>query len=157
LVTAQKVLVVVLSLICAISAQAQLSAPASTDPPIADRQIRNVLQAQVDAWNRGDLEGYMAGYWKSSELTFFSNATETKGWEPTLQRYKARYLGAGRTMGTVSFPELEITVLSGDAAFVRGQWQLEMPDGKKPHGMFTLVVRKFPEGWRIVHDHSSGD
>jgi beta-aspartyl-peptidase (threonine type) len=123
----------------------------------ADSQIRAVLQAQTEAWNRGDLEGYMDGYWKSPELTFFSNATETEGWQPTLDRYKKRYQGEGHSMGKVDFPELQVTLLSADAAFVRGQWHLTMPDGKEPHGMFTLIVKRFPEGWRIVHDHSSGE
>ncbi|WP_049761569.1 YybH family protein [Candidatus Korobacter versatilis] len=138
-------------------ATAQSSVASQSDGNAAEQQIQKVLQAQTEAWNHGDLEGYMAGYWNSPDLTFFSNATETHGWQPTLDRYKARYQGSGKTMGKVSFPELKITSLSDDAAFVRGQWQLEMPDGKKPHGMFTLLVRKFPEGWRIVHDHSSGE
>ena len=123
----------------------------------AEQQIRAVLDAQTEAWNRNDLEGYMAGYWNSPDLTFFSNATETHGWQPTLERYKKRYQGEGRAMGKVTFPQLQVTLLAADAAFVRGEWRLQMPDGKEPHGMFTLVMRRFPEGWRIVHDHSSGE
>ncbi len=140
----------------ALAAGAQ-SVPATKSAEGPQQQIQQVLDAQTAAWNRGDVGGYMAGYWKSPELTFFSNATETKGWQPTLERYKARYQGTGRGMGTVSFPQMRITLLSEDAAFVRGEWQLAMPDGKMPHGMFTLIFRKFPEGWRIVHDHSSGE
>lgn len=119
-----------------------------------DDAVRAVLQAQVEAWNHHDLDAFMAGYWKSPELTFFSGATETKGWEPTLERYRRNYQSAGRSMGTLSFSDLRVEPVSSDAAFVRGQFHLVMPDGKQPHGVFTLIFRKFPEGWRIVHDHS---
>jgi uncharacterized protein (TIGR02246 family) len=116
--------------------------------------IRAVLDAQVAAWNHHDLEGFMAGYWNSPELTFFSGASETKGWEPTLERYRRSYQAEGKAMGTLSFSDLQVEALGPDAAFVRGKFQLVMPDGKQPHGVFTLIFRKFPEGWRIIHDHT---
>src|SRR5580698_4588333 len=68
-----------------------------------DSAVRAVLQTQVDAWNRHDLEQFMAGYWDSPDLTFFSGATETKGWQPTLDRYRQRYQSNGNAMGTLSF------------------------------------------------------
>lgn len=117
--------------------------------------VENVLRTQQDAWNRHDLEGFMAGYWNSPELTFFSGATEHKGWQATLDRYRAAYAGPGHEMGKLEFSGLRIEMLGAEAAFVRGAWHLTMPDGKTPHGLFTLVFRKFPEGWRIVHDHTS--
>lgn len=123
----------------------------------ADAAIRHVLQSQVDAWNRHDLDGFMAGYSRSPDLTFFSGTTETKGWEPTLARYRKNYQAEGRSMGTLSFSDLQVEVLGPNAAFVRGRFQLVMPDGKQPHGLFTLVFRKFPEGWRIIHDHTCAD
>ena len=125
--------------------------------PGIDGAIRAVLQAQVAAWNRHDLESFMAGYWKSPDLTFFSGATATQGWEPTLERYRQRYQANGAAMGKLEFSDLSVEQLCPDAAFVRGHWHLTMADGKQPHGLFTLVFRKFPEGWRIVHDHSSGE
>jgi beta-aspartyl-peptidase (threonine type) len=137
-------------------AAAPVAAQKSASPPSAESEISSVIQQQVAAWNRHDLEGFMAGYWKSPELTFFSGATETKGWEPTLERYRQHYQANGAAMGKLEFSELVIEQLGPDAAFVRGQWHLAMPDGKQPHGLFTLVFRKLPEGWRIVHDHSSG-
>lgn len=118
-------------------------------------QVRQVLDAQVAAWNRGDLERFMAGYWHSPELSFFSNGSETKGWEQTLARYKEHYQSGGHAMGQLDFQDLRVGVLSPDAAFVRGRFHLKMPDGKEPHGVFTLVFRKFPDGWKIIHDHSS--
>ena len=122
-----------------------------------ETEIRAVMDQQEAAWNHHDLEGFMAGYWKSPDLTFFSGATATKGWEPTLQRYQQRYQSNGAAMGKLEFSELGVEQLSAESAFVRGHWSLTMPDGKQPHGLFTLVFRKFPEGWRIVHDHSSGE
>ena len=117
--------------------------------------IRQLLDEQVAAWNRGDLKAYMSGYWNSPELTFFSNATATRGWQPTLERYRRRYQSAGAEMGRLDFPELKIDAL-GEAALVRGEWHLTLSKGKELRGRFTLYLRKLPEGWRIVHDHSSG-
>jgi beta-aspartyl-peptidase (threonine type) len=118
---------------------------------------RAILDAQIDAWNRGDLTGYMGGYWNSPDLVFFSNGEETRGWQPTLDRYRARYQGEGKQMGTLDFPLLEILPLGPEAALARGRWRLRMPDGKELTGMTSVVFRKRPEGWRIVHDHSSSD
>jgi ketosteroid isomerase-like protein len=117
--------------------------------------VEGVLRTQQDAWNRHDLEAFMAGYWNSLELTFFSGASEHKGWQATLDRYRASYASAGHEMGKLEFSGLRIEMLASDAAFVRGAWHLTMSDGKMPHGLFTLVFRKFPEGWKIVHDHTS--
>jgi ketosteroid isomerase-like protein len=118
-------------------------------------EIRQVLDQQVQAWNQHDLDGFMAGYWNSPELTFFSGAKPEKGWQSALDHYRKSYQGTGREMGRLEFSDLQIAALSSDAAFVRGGWHLTMPDGKTPHGLFTLIFRRFPEGWRIVHDHTS--
>jgi ketosteroid isomerase-like protein len=117
--------------------------------------VEKVLVRQVEAWNRHDLESFMAGYWNSARLTFFSGATKTSGWQSTLERYRKRYLAEGREMGTLQFSDLEVESLGQDSAFVRGAWQLTTSEGKNPHGLFTLVFRKFPEGWKIIHDHTS--
>ncbi|MFZ3266801.1 MAG: nuclear transport factor 2 family protein [Terriglobales bacterium] len=119
--------------------------------------ILKVIENQQSAWNRGDLEGFMAGYWNSPELTFFSGAHESKGWQAALDRYKKTYQGAGHEMGKLEFSNLRIEMLGPDAAFVRGEFHLTMRDGKTPHGLFTLVFRRFTEGWEIVHDHSAGE
>ncbi len=121
------------------------------------KEIKAVLDAQMAAWNRGDLEGYMAGYWKSPDLVFFSNGSETRGWQATLDRYRKRYQGEGRQMGTLDFPQLDVVMLGADASLVRGRWHLKMPDGKEFGGMTSVILRKLPEGWRIVHDHSSSE
>jgi uncharacterized protein (TIGR02246 family) len=132
------------------------SPPKAVDPlPSSEAAVEAVLRTQQDAWNRHDLDAFMAGYWNSPELTFFSGANERKGWQATLDRYRAAYASPGHEMGTLEFSALRIETLGPDAAFVRGSWHLAMSDGKTPHGLFTLVFRKFPEGWRIVHDHTS--
>src|SRR5580700_3160442 len=119
------------------------------------KAVERVLHTQQEAWNRHDLEGFMAGYWNSPELTFFSGAKETNGWQATIDRYLTTYSSPGHEMGKLEFSGLRVEVLGQDAAFVRGSWKLAMSDGKTPHGLFTLVFRKFPEGWKIVHDHTS--
>ena len=121
--------------------------------PQAD--IRHVLDAQVSAWNKGDLEGFMEGYWHSPKLSFSSGSEVTRGWDATIERYKKKYRSGDAEMGKLTFSDLEIEPLGPDAAFVRGRWQL-VRSKDKPGGVFTLIFRKFPEGWRIVHDHTSG-
>jgi len=117
--------------------------------------VRHLLAAQQAAWNHHDLEGFMAGYWNSPELTFFSGAQPTTGWRGALDRYKKNYQDAGKEMGRLEFRDLRIEPLGNEAAFVRGSYQLTMSDGKTPHGLFTLIFRKFPDGWKIVHDQTS--
>jgi beta-aspartyl-peptidase (threonine type) len=143
-------------IICAVLVTASTVLPQREYKSEADHDaIRAVLDEQVAAWNRGDLDAFMRGYAKLPELSFYSGATVTSGWEQTLQRYRMKYQGAGNQMGKLTFSDLEIHVLAPDAAWVGGRWQLEMPDGKRPGGLFTLIFRKLPEGWRIVHDHTS--
>lgn len=124
---------------------------------VARTAIRKMIEQQQAAWNRKDLEAFMSGYWNSPDLTFFSGAREAKGWQAALDRYKKAYQGAGHEMGRLEFANLRIEMLCPDAAFVRGEFRLTMSDGKKPQGLFTLILRKFPEGWKIVHDHSAGE
>jgi beta-aspartyl-peptidase (threonine type) len=131
---------------------------ARTESPENDSsktEIENVLRAQQGAWNRHDLHSFMTGYWNSPELTFFSGGKESDGWQAAMDRYRARYASPGHEMGMLDFSSLRIEMLGSGAAFVRGAWKLTMPDGKTPHGLFTLVFRKFPDGWKIVHDHTS--
>jgi len=127
-----------------------------------EKGMKHLLLSQVDAWNHGNLEGFMEGYWHSPDLTFFSGGTVTRGWEPTLLRYRQRYKSEGKEMGKLEFQDLTIDLLSPKAGVVRGKWQLTMsktktPDGKQPHGLFTLILKRMPEGWRIVHDHTSSE
>lgn len=117
--------------------------------------LRKMLDDQTAAWNRGDLEGFMQGYWHSPEVTFFSGDTIIKGWESTLARYHNRYQTSGKEMGKLHFSDENINMLSPDAALVTARWHLEMSDGKKLEGLTTILCKRMKEGWRIVHDHSS--
>lgn len=121
----------------------------------ADPGLRQLLDDQVSAWNRGDLLGFMQGYWRSPKVTFFSGDTIIRGWEPTLQRYRNKYQGAGKELGALSFTNEKIQMLGTDAALVTARWHLAMSDGKKLEGLTTLLCKRLPQGWRIVHDHSS--
>jgi beta-aspartyl-peptidase (threonine type) len=132
-----------------------LGAALSSALPDPEADVRALLQRQQDAWNHHDLEGFMAGYWKSDDLTFISGGSVTRGWQPTLDRYRQHYQSAGTEMGQLEFRNLRIEMLGSDAAFARGEYHLTVSGGKTPHGIFTLIIRRFPEGWRIVHDHTS--
>jgi uncharacterized protein (TIGR02246 family) len=117
--------------------------------------VRGLLAMQVEAWNRKDLDAFLVGYWNSPDVVFQSGADRSDGFEALRARYRKRYQDEGRAMGQLAFTGVEVVVLGSDAALARGRWQLAMPDGQRPGGLFTLILRKRPEGWRIVHDHTS--
>ena len=119
----------------------------------APEEIRAVLEAQQKAWNRGDIEGFMAGYARSAGTTFVSGDEVTRGWQTVRDRYAKKY-DSREKMGQLAFAGLTITPFCDDAAIVLGNWSL-LRTGDHPHGKFTLLFRKLPEGWRIVLDHSS--
>lgn len=125
-----------------------------TAEALAAQAIRRVLDRQVEAWNRRDLESFMQGYWRSPNLTFYSGGTTVSGWKETLGRYRNRYQSAGNEMGKLEFLDLKIELLGSSAAFVRGRFHLMMSNGESG-GLFTLTFRKFAEGWKIIHDHTS--
>ena len=122
--------------------------------PNPDADIRALLTAQADAWNRGDLDGFLAPYWNSEELTFFTGDTVTRGFAATEARYRRRYGNSKETMGHLGYENLEVAVLSPDAAVVYGRFRLQMKDSN-PTGIFTLILRKEAGKWKIIHDHTS--
>jgi ketosteroid isomerase-like protein len=115
--------------------------------------IEQVLGAQAEAWNRGDIDGFMEGYAKIPDLRFASGGRVTYGWQQTLENYKKRYPDRA-AMGILTFSDLDITLLSPDSALVFGRWRLKTDKGE-PNGLFTLLWRKTDAGWRIVADHTS--
>ena len=120
----------------------------------ADRvAIEKILMAQQAAWNRGDLDAFVVGYWQSPELTFSGSSGVSRGWDGVLERYKKNYPNRA-AMGVLDFSELEFRFLGPDAALVLGKWHLNRDMGGIG-GVFTLVWQKFPEGWKIIHDHTS--
>jgi uncharacterized protein (TIGR02246 family) len=127
------------------------AAPEQASTSVAE--IQSVLTAQQDAWNRGDIDAFMNGYARSASTVFASQDEVSRGWETVRDRYRVKY--SDRTkMGTLSFSEIEVTMLSPDAAVVLGRWRLRRINDE-PHGRFTLIFKRLPEGWRIVHDHTS--
>ena len=116
--------------------------------------VKAVLTQQVESWNRGDLDGFLSTYWKSDDLVFFSGGTVSKGHKAVSDRYQKRYKAEGKEMGKLTFSDLDVQMLGTDAAMVRGKWKLELK-AENPEGLYTLIVKKLPEGWKIVHDHTS--
>lgn len=115
--------------------------------------IEGLLAAQQAAWNQGDLDGFMAGYMKDASLSFASGGEVQRGWERTMARYRKRYPDPA-AMGVLAFEIQDVRPISPDAALVLGAFMLtETP--KAGTGVFTLLVQRRPEGWRIVHDHTS--
>ena len=127
------------------------AAPEQASTSVAE--VQSVLTAQQDAWNRGDIDAFMNGYARSASTVFVSQDEVSRGWETVRDRYRVKY--SDRTkMGTLSFSEIDVTMLSPDAAVVLGRWRLKRANDE-PHGRFTLIFKRLPEGWRIVHDHTS--
>jgi uncharacterized protein (TIGR02246 family) len=120
----------------------------------ADRNaIRAVLTAQQEAWNRGDIAAFLTGYWHSPNLTFSGSNGIFRGWDAVMARYKKNYPDRS-AMGTLDFSKLEFHFLGPDAALVLGHWHLKR-EKDEIGGVFTLVLQRSPEGWRIIHDHTS--
>lgn len=115
--------------------------------------IRKVMDDQIAAWNSGSVDGFMQGYWKSENLIFVSGDNVRRGWQTVTDNYKKSY-NTREKMGVLSFTDLEITILSKDSATVLGRWKVQH-EPKDDQGRFTLIFRKFKEGWRIIHDHTS--
>jgi len=121
----------------------------------ADRaDVAAVLDQQAAAWNRGDLAGYMAGYAKTDALVFTSGAQIRTGWQAAYDHYVARYGNDRASMGTLAFEVISIDAVGADGAIVLGRWKLTDTPAAGD-GVFTVVLARRPEGWRIVHDHTS--
>jgi ketosteroid isomerase-like protein len=142
-------------LAAAVMAQAHVQGPTNEEDSV--RAVRTVLERQVADWNRGDLDAFLSGYWNSPKVVFQSGGQRFDGWEAMRQRYRQRYQANGRAMGRLEFSALEIEPLGPEAILARGRWRLTMPDGTRPGGLFTVIFRKLPEGWKIVHDHTSAE
>lgn len=144
---------VIAALLASGLAAASQNAPLDGTHQLDQTAITGVLTAQQDAWNRGDVEAFLQGYWHSPELTFSGTGGIARGWDDVLARYKEHYPDRG-AMGKLDFSGLEFRFLGPDAALVLGHWHLERQKGDVG-GVFSLVFERFPEGWRIIHDHTS--
>ncbi len=146
---------------CSEPTAATRSAPAEADgagefTPADAEAIGAVIQDQAAAWNRGDLAGFMEGYWRSPDLVFTSGAQVRRGWQTTMDRFDARYGQSTDGMGTLTFEVLEVRSVGARGAVVLGKYVLTDTENAN-RGVFSLVLERRPEGWRIVHDHTSAE
>jgi len=114
--------------------------------------LNSIIERQQTAWNNHDIEGFMAHYLQSEDLTFQSGDQRLYGWETLLNRYKTNY--AGEKMGVLTFSDIKIKVLSADSAYAIGRWMVKQED-TSASGVFTIIFKRFSSGWKIIHDHSS--
>jgi len=135
----------------------RIQGPPQTHPPATVKNLQagvtGVLEQQEAAWNQGDVDRFMDGYWKSPEVTFAGKGGISRGWEQVRARYHREYPDKA-AMGELDFSRLEIRALGADSALVLGRWHLHRESGDLG-GVFTLVFQRFGDGWRIVHDHTS--
>lgn len=142
--------IVALGMSCTVLGQQTPEKTASLAPAQA---ITNLLNRQVADWNRGDIPAFMAGYWQSKYTEFVGDSGIFQGWDDVLKRYQKSYPNRAR-MGQLTFFGLEIHVLCPDSAYAIGKYRLDRANDT-PEGVFTLILKRFPEGWRIVNDHTT--
>lgn len=142
-----------LTLVFAFGVRAGRNAKSAEKRAADQAAIEAVLHAQQAAWNRGDVDAFLTGYWHSPELTFSGSSGVSRGWDRVLARYKKNYPDKA-AMGELEFSGLEFQFLGPDAALVLGRWHLKRSKGDIG-GVFSLVWERFPEGWKIIHDHTS--
>ena len=135
-----------ITIILLLTSRAVLATDAATE-------IRAVLSAQVAAWNRGDIDGFMNGYLHSNQVEFISGNKVTRGWQIVRDGYHKKY-GSREAMGILKFDDLQITMSQPNLAMVHGHWELTRTTDH-PHGSFILILRRQPEGWRIIRDNTS--
>jgi ketosteroid isomerase-like protein len=134
---------------------------AQSSPDEVRQGVETALLDSVKFWNAGDLSGFMRGYWDSSEMTFTSGGKLIRGHDALEKRYATTYGSNTKAMGQLSFDHIEIMALGDDHSLAVGQWHLsyaaKAKGGKLTHtgGIFSLVLKKTPDGWKIVHDHTS--
>jgi len=129
-------------------------AACAASPPVGDEaRIRNLLDAQAAAWNRGDIDAFMAGYWNDERLRFASGDSVTYGWAAANRRYHEHYPDRS-AMGHLEFADVEVEPVGPDAALVFGRWALQR-ENDRPHGLFSLLLRRTADGWKITRDHTS--
>ncbi len=150
---AQKIIALLVTTLPFVVAQSGCVRMPEGDNAAAAAAVLAVLDAQVAAWNRGDIEGYMDGYERAETTTFVSGDAVTRGWQTVLERYKKSY-DTREKIGTLEFSELEIKPLSPFYAQATGRWKLARA-ADAPQGRFTLIFRRTDRGWRITHDHTS--
>ena len=140
--------------VCLAGMTSSFSLSAAGDPNERDQAaIQKLMDTQQAAWDCGDLDAFMTVYWHSPDVTFSGTSGVVRGWDAVLTRYKKSYADR-EAMGQLQFSGLEYRFLGPDAALLLGHWHLTRAKGDVG-GVFSLVWKRFPEGWRIIHDHTS--
>ncbi len=129
--------------------QSKPAHPAGRDEII----IRKILDDQTKAWNRGDIEGFMQGYWKNDSLLFIGKSGINRGWQRTLNNYKKGYPDT-TAMGKLAFDIVLVKRLSPEYYYVVGKWMLTRSIGDL-NGYYNLLLKKINGQWVIIADHSS--
>lgn len=119
-----------------------------------ETEIKELLKNQVEAWNSGSVEGFMNYYWKSDNFTFQSGNNRVEGWETLKLRYEKNY--SGDKMGRLNFTDLSVKILTPEYAFVQGRWKVTTGENSS-QGLFTLIMRRMYDTWKIIHDHTSSE
>jgi beta-aspartyl-peptidase (threonine type) len=148
------ILFTILAAVTTVFLVATVSTLTPSTPGADEAAIKKVLNAQVEAWNRGDLDGFMDGYWRDEKLAFTSGDKVEPGWDRTRERYQTTHFQVKGKQGQLSFSELVIESLSPNVAIVRGRYTLRLDKGEDK-GRFTLTFHRFSEGWKITSDHTS--
>lgn len=138
-------------IICLLSGCAEQQSP--PNPESIKNIVSSILNRQMEGWNQGSIEEYMSGYYQSDSLRFAANGSVTYGWQLVLERYKNRFQDKA-TMGTLTFSDVDIKILSRDVALAFGKWKLKQGEDEQ-WGLFTLLFKKTAQGWRVIHDHTS--
>ena len=128
----------------------ELSAPERKQSDVA---IRNVFEAGCAAWNRGDLDGYLASYWDSDKTLWVSGGSLQRGRKAIVEAYRARF-ATPQEMGQITLAGLEIEVLTDTDAIAFGRWMLAL-EARSSHGFFTVQLKKIEGSWLFVSDHAS--
>ena len=118
-----------------------------------EKDILKVLHEQQTAWNNGDIENFLKGYWKDDSLLFIGSKGPTYGWQKTLDNYKKTYPNK-EMMGILEFSDIQVKMLGKKHAYVFGKWKL-IRANDTPNGIYTLVFQKFNDGWKIISDHTN--
>lgn len=117
------------------------------------KEILKVMTEQQTAWNNGNIDGYMQGYWKNDSLLFIGSKGPTYGWQKTLDNYKKSYPNKEK-MGILEFSDVQVKMLGKKHAYVFGKWKL-VRTNDSPNGIYTLIFEKFKDGWKIISDHTN--
>ena len=118
-----------------------------------EKDILKVMTTQQIAWNNGDIDGFMKGYWKNDSLLFIGSKGPTYGWQKTLDNYKKSYPNKEK-MGILEFSDIKVKMLGKNYAYVFGKWKL-VRTNDSPNGIYTLIFEKFKDGWKIISDHTN--